>query len=272
MRILLRMVVALLAAASCALSADVALAAERCIGMAEAPGRGGTPAIIRTSFREVNLKRTEVRITYVGHSTFVIESAAGIRAATDYNDYVRPAELPDVVTMNRAHNTHYTDVPDPRIKHVLRGWDPKGGAAAHDVTVSDMHVRNVATNIRYGGETYEFGNSIFIFEVADLCIGHLGHLHHTLTTQQLAQIGQLDIVLVPVDGSFTMDLDGMMETLKTLKARLMLPMHYFSPYTLERFLTRARAEFEVEIEARPTIVISRATLPKRPTLRVLPDR
>ena len=38
-----------------------------------------------------------------------------------------------------------------------------------------------------------------------MCIGHLGHLHHTLTDQQIAQIGQLDVVLVPVDGSYTMD-------------------------------------------------------------------
>ena len=38
-----------------------------------------------------------------------------------------------------------------------------------------------------------------------MCIGHLGHLHHTLTDQQIAQIGQLDVVMVPVDGSYTMD-------------------------------------------------------------------
>jgi len=237
-----------------------------------ARGPEPSPHVLPVAMRTVQLKSSEVRISYVGHSTFLIETAAGIRAATDYNDYVRPRVLPDLVTMNRAHNTHYTDFPDPGIKHVLRGWDPKGGQAMHDVTIADLRVRNVSTNIRYGGETYEFGNSIFIFEVADLCIGHLGHLHHTLTTQQLAQIGQLDIVLVPVDGSYTMDLDGMMETLKTLKAPLMLPMHYFSRFTLERFLTRARAEFEVEMATGSTIVVSRTTMPRRPTLRVLPEQ
>ena len=45
---------------------------------------------------------------------------------------------------------------------------------------------------------------------------HLGHLHHTLTVQQLGQLGQMDIVLVPVDGSYTLDLDGMITRTYTL--------------------------------------------------------
>src|SRR5690606_38496497 len=113
---------------------------------------------------------------------------------------------------------------------VLRGWNPDGGAARHDMSLEDVRVRNIPTNIRsYSGGTDTWGNSIFVFETGNLCIGHLGHLHHTLTTQQLAQIGQLDVVLVPVDGSFTLDVEGMMEVLKALRAPLMIPMHYFSP-------------------------------------------
>ena len=55
------------------------------------------------------------------------------------------------------------------------------------------------------------GNSIFIFEVAGLCIGHLGHLHHKLDDSHFAQIGRIDILMVPIDGSYTMSLDGMSE-------------------------------------------------------------
>jgi L-ascorbate metabolism protein UlaG (beta-lactamase superfamily) len=47
-------------------------------------------------------------------------------------------------------------------------------------------VRSIATNIRnWSGGTERNGNSIFVFEIANLCIAHLGHLHHTLTQQQL---------------------------------------------------------------------------------------
>ena len=47
--------------------------------------------------------------------------------------------------------------------------------------------------------------------------------------------------MVPVDGNYTLDLDGMVEVLHALKAPLMIPMHYFSAYTLDRFLARVRA-------------------------------
>ena len=106
-----------------------------------------------------------------------------VRIATDYNSYVRPPVPPDIVTMNHAHSTHYTDSPEPEIKHVLRGWGPTPDQPArHDVTVRDVRVRNVPTNIRdWRGGTERHGNSIFIFEMAKMCIAHLGHLHHTLT-------------------------------------------------------------------------------------------
>ena len=179
--------------------------------------------------------------------------------------------LPDIVTMNRAHTTHYSNFPDPSIKQVLRGWNPEGGLVRHDVTLLDVRVRNVATNIRdWGGGYVPYGNSIFIFEVAGLCIGHLGHLHHTLTDEQLAEVGQLDVVMVPVDGSYTMDVGGMVEVLKALRARLILPMHYFNPFTLQRFVERIRNDFTVEMATLPTIVVSQPTLPADPKVLVLP--
>jgi L-ascorbate metabolism protein UlaG (beta-lactamase superfamily) len=248
------------------------IAPDLCLALAEAPVRRGPGGItLPPLIQKAQLKIGETRISYVGHSTFLLETQRGIRIATDYNDYVRPAVIPEIVTMNRAHSTHYTNHPDPSIRHVLRGWNPEGGHARHDITLEDVRVRNVPTNIRsYSGGTDVWGNSIFVFETGNLCIGHLGHLHHTLTTQQLAQIGQLDVVLVPVDGSFTLDVQGMMEVLQALRAPLMIPMHYFSSYTLERFLHEARPVFDVEMSEVPTLVVSRATLPKKPKILVLP--
>ena len=72
-----------------------------------------------------------------------------MRIATDYNDIVRPSVVPDVVTMNHAHSTHYTESPDPGITHVLRGWATEyGKPVRHDVQIKDVRVRNVPTNIR----------------------------------------------------------------------------------------------------------------------------
>jgi L-ascorbate metabolism protein UlaG (beta-lactamase superfamily) len=184
---------------------------------------------------------------------------------------VRPPVLPDIVTMNHAHSTHYTDHPDPAIKYVLRGWAADQKPAEHDVTYGDVRVRNVPTNIRdWGGGTERHGNSIFIFEVAQLCIAHLGHLHHTLTQQQLNDIGRVDVVLAPVDGSYTLDLEGMVEVLHALKAPLTIPMHYFGAYTLNRFLDRMKQEWDVEMGDTPSLVLSKASLPTKPKVLVLP--
>lgn len=247
-------------------------AAQQCVGMASAPTR---PLVVPAK-GQLHAQRAygDVRITFVGHATFLIESPQGIKIVTDYNDYVRPPVVPDIITMNIAHDSHWSRAPDPRIRHVLPGWNPKGeGPVEHDLKVGDVHVRNISTNIRdWRGGTQEFGNSVFVFEVAGLCIAHLGHLHHTLTVQQLGQIGQMDVLLVPVDGGYTLDLDGMAEVLKALKARLMIPMHMFSSFGLERFLRRVGREFEVVENPVPTISVSRATLPDKQQVLVLPGR
>jgi L-ascorbate metabolism protein UlaG (beta-lactamase superfamily) len=245
---------------------------ENCPGMVA----GRPPRAIPAALNLAALAGDQVRISYAGHSTFMIESPQGVKIATDYNDYVKPRALPDIVTMNHAHSTHYTDSPDPGIKHVLRGWGPSPDQPArHDVQASDVRVRNVPTNIRnyMSGGTERHGNSIFIFEIANLCIAHLGHLHHTLTQQQLNEIGRVDVVMVPVDGGVTLDLEGMAEVLAGLKASLMIPMHFFSTYSLRRFLdVLGEKSYEVEMSETPSVVVSKTTLPAKPKVLVLPGR
>jgi len=244
--------------------------ADRCPGLVASH----TPRVIPAAFRTA-LAGDQVRITYAGHSTFLIESPRLVRIATDYNDYVRPPVTPDIVTMNHAHSTHYTDRPDASIKHVLRGWGPNPEQPArHDMVFQDVRVRNVPTNIRdwIGGGTERHGNSIFIFETAQMCIAHLGHLHHTLNQQQLNEMGRVDVVMVPVDGSATLDLEGMFEVLTSLKASLMIPMHFFSAYTLNRFVSRAKEQWDVEYNDTPSILLSKTTLPTKPKVLVLPGR
>ena len=242
---------------------------ENCPGLVAAD----RPRILPVDFK-VALNPDQVRITYAGHSTFLIESPKLVRIATDYNDYVRPSVLPNIATMNHAHSTHYTDNPDPSIKYVLRGWGPNPETPArHDVQVSDVRVRNVPTNIRsWSGGTERHGNSIFIYEIANMCIAHLGHLHHTLSQQQLNEIGRVDVVMVPVDGGVTLDLDGMVEVLGALKAPLMIPMHYFSTYTLDRFLKTLGQKYEIEMANTPSVLVSKTTLPAKQKVLVLPGR
>ncbi len=235
---------------------------------------GNWPQIHPANFSIAQAEEKQVRLTYVGHATFLIESPAGVTVATDYNDGVRPSVVPRIATMNRAHTTHFTFNPDPGIEFLLPGWSDDGEPARHELTVDDVWLRNVTTNIRGGfgmsGELQRDQNSIFVFEVAGLCIAHLGHLHHTLTPEHLKALGRIDVVLVPVDGGYTLNVDDMITVLDSINAPLVIPMHFFGSSTLARFVSRLDEKYDVETSATPTVMLSRSTLPPRQTVLVLP--
>lgn len=208
----------------------------------------------------------ETTITYITHSTYVIESPNGVTIATDYAGYSGEF-VPDIVTMNKAHSSHFTNFPDPEIPNVLPGWNVQGGPAHHRLVEDDVYVRNVPTDIRAFGGMEPDGNSIFIVETGGLCIGHLGHLHHQLTDEDFSAIGRLDILMVPVDGGLTMSQRGMGEIADRLRSSIVLPMHRFRG-PIERFLDEM-PEFAVERRTERSLRVSPTTLPSQPTVIVL---
>ena len=76
--------------------------------------------------------------------------------------------------------------------------------------------------------------------------------------------------MVPVDGGYTMAQSEMLEVLRTLKTRLVIPMHYFGPTTLNRFIATLQGSYELEIATEPVRILSSADLPPQPKLLVLP--
>jgi L-ascorbate metabolism protein UlaG (beta-lactamase superfamily) len=256
------------------LSVSTAAADERtrgseCLAMAHA-----APWVTPVSLRRLSAKTDEVTITYAGHSTYYIDTPGGVRIATDFSGAYTSGRLPDVVTMNRAHSTHYTLFPDRRIAHVLHGWNDDGSPAQINERIGDVLVRNVTTDIRRyfmddsSGEMIKDGNSIFIFEVAGLCIGHLGHLHHKLDDSHFAAIGRLDIVMVPIDGAYTMSLDGVSDITRRLRASVVLPMHRFAT-PLEEFMRKIGRQFAIDERTERSLTISRDSLPQAPTVIIL---
>ena len=226
----------------------------------------GAPRVMRAA-----ASPDTVTITFLGHSSFLIEIPGGTRAVTDYNSYNVPVLPPDIVTMNHAHSSHYTDHPDPRVPHVLRGWATGGQPPQYDLQVGDIRVRNLPTNIRdWRGGTEIYGNSIFMFETAGLCIAHLSHLHHLLTAEDLAILGQIDVVMASADGVYTMGHQDVIAVIEQIKPRLVLPMHYFQRDVVTRFVDQMRDRYAVRFSEAPTLELSRATLPERPTIVVLP--
>ncbi|MDZ7601117.1 MAG: MBL fold metallo-hydrolase [Hoeflea sp.] len=210
----------------------------------------------------------EVEFMFAGHSTYVITTPAGVTIATDFNGWSGRVAVPVVATMNKAHSSHFTLSPDERIEHVLRGWNFDGSPADHDVVVDDVYVRNVTTDIRNFGTMEPDGNSIFIFEVADLCIGHLGHLHHALEDRHYAQIGRLDIVMVPVDGGLTLSHDAMTGIARRLQSSILLPMHRRGA-PISSFIDMMGDKFLVDYVNSDSFTVTARSLPRQPTIVIL---
>lgn len=239
---------------------------SHCIALAQGPDR-----VWRATFGDP-LEKDTVRLRYLDHASFLLETAGGLAAVTDYTGFTGArALIPDVVTMNNAHSTHWTSTPDPAIPHVLPGWGEGPDGISHRLDLGEMLVRNVTTDTRgpFGEGARANGNSIFIFEVAGLCIGHLGHLHQIPTDEDFAAIGRLDVVMVPVDGGYTMSLEAMQQVVERLRSSVVIPMHWFSGNSLERFLAGMEGTFEVVRLDQPDIVLSLDRLPARPTIMVL---
>lgn len=213
-------------------------------------------------------------ITFLGHSSYQIDTPQGVRAITDYNGVNGFGRHPDIVTMNNAHATHFTDDPEDGIAHALRGWPAQPGEseAKHNVTFKDMKVWNVPTNARDwgGGAARINGNSIFIFAIADLCIAHLGHLHHRLTKEHLDELGRIDVLMVPIDGSYTMGQPLMVDVVKQIQPRLVLPMHYWGRAQVERFQGLMQPlEPDFVWPGRRSLEVVREELPEKLTVIVL---
>jgi L-ascorbate metabolism protein UlaG (beta-lactamase superfamily) len=240
---------------------------SHCIALADA-----TPGMAYLTLANLpDVAAETVHLHYIAHASFLIRSHGGLNMVTDFTGFTGTQPMiPDVVTMNRAHESHFTQFPDPAIPHALPGWGEFGQGIDHSLDLGEVLIRNVSTDIRsqFAG-VEENGNSIFIFEMAGLCIGHLGHLHHEPDAAQYAAIGRLDVVMAPVDGGYTLDLPTMIRILKRLKSSIVIPMHWFSDFGLGDFLTAMSDEFTVIHVEGPSLQVSRDRLPSRPTIMVL---
>lgn len=243
-----------------------AAAAGGCLPVASAEGR-----VLPAGLSAAPLPAgAAVRLTFLGHASFLIESAGGISAVTDYNDDVVPPYTPDIVTMDNAHRRHFSPDPDPGIAVVLRGWRPMDGAIRQDVTLGDMRVRSIPTSVYGRRERDSDGSAIFVFEVAGLCIAHLGHLHQPITDQLLAELGTIDVALVPIDGVWTMPQEEMLAAARRIGASVLIPMHYPNQGVLRHFLALTWDNYRLWVRDSPRpVTLSRASLPRRPTVLVL---
>jgi L-ascorbate metabolism protein UlaG (beta-lactamase superfamily) len=173
------------------------------------------------------------KLTWYGQSCFVLETAGGTRIVMDPIPKGIGYDLPqglkaDIVTISHEHTDHNNlgfVTGKPRVLRGLTG-DKKGWTRI-DEKVKDVSIRSVGVYHDDQRGAARGLDTVFIFEVGGVRIAHLGDLGHVLNDQQLAAIGAVDVLLVPVGGTFTLDGLKATQVVEQLRPRIMvIPMHY----------------------------------------------
>jgi L-ascorbate metabolism protein UlaG (beta-lactamase superfamily) len=173
------------------------------------------------------------RLTWYGQACFLLETAAGTRIVMDPIPKGIGYELPqglkaDVVTISHEHYDHNNVGFVTGKPRVIRGLtaDKKGWTRV-DEKLKDVSIRSVGV-YHDGARGASRGlDTVFIFEVGGVRIAHLGDLGHVLDDKQLAAIGAIDVLLIPVGGTFTVDALKATRVVEQLRPRIMVvPMHY----------------------------------------------
>ncbi|MGB9792852.1 MAG: MBL fold metallo-hydrolase [Thermacetogeniaceae bacterium] len=163
-------------------------------------------------------------IRWLGHACFLCEGS-GVRLLTDPFSkevgYKLPQEAVDVVTVSHDHYDHNAVDLLPGSPQVIR---EAGEHEAKGIKVRGFEVYHDEVKGAKRGK-----NIVFTWEMDGVRLCHLGDLGHVLDQQTVAAIGDVDILMIPVGGVYTIDAAAAHKVVDQLKPRLVLPMHYKTP-------------------------------------------
>lgn len=165
-----------------------------------------------------------MKIKYLGHSSFVITLDSGIKIIIDPYvtggalGYGRIEESADIVIVSHDHFDHNNVA-------AVRG-NPELVTGAVTTKIKGIEFKGIPSYHDDAGGRQRGKNTIFCFEVDGIRVCHLGDLGHQLSAQQVADLGKVDILLIPVGGSVTLDAKVAGQVGDKLKPRVIIPMHY----------------------------------------------
>lgn len=165
-----------------------------------------------------------MKVKWLGHASFLITSEEGTRIITDPYatgmgiSYGEIKEAADIVMVSHEHGDHNNAAAVSGSPQVVKGAGVQEAKGIQFKGIASFH--DDAEGSQRGP------NTIFCFTVDDVKLCHLGDLGHHLSEQQVADIGDVDVLLIPVGGFFTIDAAVATQTTEKLKPRVVIPMHY----------------------------------------------
>ncbi len=210
-----------------------------------------------------------MKIRYLGHSCFVLESEGGTRAVTDPYGAVgfrMPPVSADIVTVSHSHYDH---------NHVSAvGGSPAVLERAGEYEIGGISVSAVPSWHDDVRGAKRGANLIFRFLIDGINVCHLGDLGEPCTPARVSSIIPADVLLIPVGGVYTIGAAAAKEYVEKISPRIVIPMHYgaaglnIALDPPERFL----GLFGGSAETRKELVLSRETIPEKGTKIILLER
>jgi L-ascorbate metabolism protein UlaG (beta-lactamase superfamily) len=247
---------------------SIAMAAESLCEPGFVQGPGSNLRAIFAAASNPDVAPRVVAIQWLGHSSFLIITPAGTTAVTDPHSWHASPMAPDVVTISNEHPTHNQARSVPGNPRVLRGRMPEGEGLEVDVTVGDLAIKGLPSS---GGNALEIPaqNIIFVFRTEGLCIVHLGNLRRPLNDDQRQRLGRPDVLMIPIDGQWTLSYDQIALTIRQLRPAIVLPMHYDFPEHARLFTQFIKDTVPVRVLAETALKLTRANLPSASEVIVL---
>jgi L-ascorbate metabolism protein UlaG (beta-lactamase superfamily) len=208
-----------------------------------------------------------MEIKWLGHSCFSIKEKGKTIITDPYGPelgYSPLKQSADIVTVSHFHPGH----------SFVRGVDndPRQITIPGEYEMGGFFITGVSTFHDNENGEIRGKNTVFLLEIGNVMVCHLGDLGHRLTPQLLEEIGPVDVLFLPVGEGSTFSVNLAVETVRAMEPRIVIPMHYKTEAlnreleTVDAFLKKMGTK---EIEAKPSISLSQSSLPSDTEVVVL---
>ena len=214
-----------------------------------------------------------MKIKWYGHSAFLITSDQGAKIIIDPYEpgafggqlsYGKIKDQVDIVLTTHDHADHNYTKDLPGTPQIVKGSGPK--------TAKGISMKGISTYHDPSQGSERGANTIFTLKIDNIQLCHLGDLGHLLSDKELAEIGPVDILLIPVGGFFTIDPKEATRVAEQIKPKIVIPMHFktakcgFPIAPVEDFL---KGKMNTKRPKASEATFDKATLPQQMEIVVL---
>jgi L-ascorbate metabolism protein UlaG (beta-lactamase superfamily) len=214
-----------------------------------------------------------MKIKWYGHAAFLITSDQGTKIMIDPYEpgafggqlsYGKIRDQVDLVLTSHDHADHNYTKDLPGTPQIVKGSGSK--------TAKGISIKGISTFHDPSKGSERGANTIFTFKIDNIQLCHLGDLGHLLSDKELAEIGPVDILLIPVGGFFTIDPNEATRVAEQIKPKILIPMHFktakcgFPIAPVEDFL---KGKSNAKHPKTSEVAFDKATLPQQMEIVVL---